>query len=176
MSARGNHEGSRLKERRKDIVMGSYKENMDVVKKFLDENDWHYDMHDHGHVTTFTGGVGGFKGLYNSFRFILFVGEDEVQNYAMFPASAKDKLSEMAEFITRANYGLKYGDFEMDWNDGEVRFHLTFPMSTVRADEMILPTLLMAPPRMLDQYSKGFTEVLMGLKTPADAIKDCEGD
>ena len=94
----------------------------------------------------------------------------------MFPASAKDKLSEMAEYITRANYGLKYGDFEMDWNDGEVRFHLTFPMSAVRADEMILPTLLMAPPRMLDQYSKGFTEVLMGLKTPADAIKDCEGD
>lgn len=158
------------------MVMGSYKENVDVVKKFLDENDWHYDMHDHGHVATFTGGVGGFKGLYNSFRFILFVGEDEVQNYATFPASAKDKLPEMAEFITRANYGLKYGDFEMDWNDGEVRFHLTFPMSAVRADEMILPTLLMAPPRMLDQYSKGFTEVLMGLKTPADAIKDCEGD
>ncbi|MBQ2632828.1 MAG: YbjN domain-containing protein [Kiritimatiellae bacterium] len=156
--------------------MGSYKENMDVVKKFLDENDWHYDMHDHGHVATFTGGVGGFKGLYNSFRFILFVGEDEVQNYATFPASAKDKLPEMAEFITRANYGLKYGDFEMDWNDGEVRFHLTFSMSAVRADEMILPTLLLAPPRMLDQYSKGFTEVLMGLKTPADAIKDCEGD
>ena len=156
--------------------MGSYKENMDVVKKFLDENDWHYDMHDHGHVATFTGGVGGFKGLYNSFRFILFVGEDEVQNYATFPASAKDKRPEMDEFITRANYGLKYGDFEMDWNDGEVRFHLTFPMSAVRADEMILPTLLMAPPRMLDQYSKGFTEVLMGLKTPADAIKDCEGD
>lgn len=156
--------------------MGNYKENMEVVKNFLDGDDWHYDMHDHGHVATFTGGVGGFKGLYNSFRFILFVGEDEVQNYATFPASAKDKLSEMAEFITRANYGLKYGDFEMDWNDGEVRFHLTFPMSAVRADEMILPTLLMAPPRMLDQYSKGFTEVLMGLKTPADAIKDCEGD
>ncbi len=156
--------------------MGNYKENMEVVKNFLDGDDWHYDMHDHGHVATFTGGVGGFKGLYNSFRFILFVGEGEVQNYATFPASAKDKLSEMAEFITRANYGLKYGDFEMDWNDGEVRFHLTFPMSAVRADEMILPTLLMAPPRMLDQYSKGFTEVLMGLKTPADAIKDCEGD
>ena len=156
--------------------MGNYKENMEVVKNFLDGDDWHYDMHDHGHVATFTGGVGGFKGLYNSFRFILFVGEDEVQNYATFPASAKDKLSEMAEFIIRANYGLKYGDFEMDWNDGEVRFHLTFPMSAVRADEMILPTLLMAPPRMLDQYSKGFTEVLMGLKTPADAIKDCEGD
>jgi len=34
----------------------------------------------------------------------------------------------------------------------------------------------MAPPRMLDQYSKGFTEVLMGLKSPEEAIKECEGD
>ena len=156
--------------------MSNYKENAEFVRKFLDANDWHYEMNDHGRVATFTGGVGGFKGLYNSFRFILFVGEDEVQNYAMFPASAKDKLPEMAEFITRANYGLKYGDFEMDWDDGEVRFHLAFPIAAVRADEMILPTLLVAPPKMLDKYSKGFTEVLMGLKTPNDAIKECEGD
>ena len=46
----------------------------------------------------------------------------------------------------------------------------------VRADRLLLPTLLALPPKMLDQYSKGFTEVLMDLKTPEDAIKDCEGD
>lgn len=154
--------------------MGNYKENVEFVKKYLDANGWHYSMNDHGDVTTFTGGVGGLKGMYNSCMFMLFVGEEEVQNYAMFPASAKDKLLEMAEFITRANYGLKYGDFEMDWDDGEVRFHLTFPMAAVHADETFLPTLLMAPVQMLDQYSKGFAEVLMGLKTPADAVKDCE--
>ena len=161
--------------RRKDMDMSNYKENAEFVKKFLDETDWHYDMHDSGHAAIFTGGVGGFEGLYNSFRFIMFVGEDEVQNYAMFPASAKDKLPEMAEFITRANYGLKYGDFEMDWNDGEVRFHLTFPMTAIQADRLLLPTLLALPPKMLDQYAKGFTEVLMDLNTPAAAIKECEG-
>ena len=154
--------------------MSSYKENAEIIKKFLDEDDWHYEMHDHGRAAVFTGGIGGFKGIYNSFRFLLIVGDDELQNYATLPASAKDKLPQMAEFITRANYGLKYGDFEMDWNDGEVRFHLAFPMSAVRAVKILLPTLLMLPAKMLDQYSKGFTEVLMGLKSPADAIKDCE--
>ena len=160
--------------KRKDMDMSNYKENLEFVKNFLDGDDWRYEANDHGSVATVTGGIGGFKGLYNSYRFILFVGDDELQNYATLPASAKDKLPEMAEFITRANYGLKYGDFEMDWNDGEVRFHLAFPMSAVRAVKMLLPTLLMLPAKMLDQYSKGFTEVLMGLKSPADAIKDCE--
>ena len=82
--------------------MSNYKENAAFVKKFLDEDDWHYEANDHGSVATVTGGIGGFKGLYNSYRFILFVGDDELQNYAMLPASAKDKLPEMAEFITRA--------------------------------------------------------------------------
>lgn len=156
--------------------MGNYKENMEFVKNFLDGGDWRYDVQDYGHVAVFTGGIGGFKGMYSSFSFILFAGDDELQNYVMFPASADGKQREMAEFIARANYGLKYGDFEMNWDDGAVRFHLTFPMTAVRADEMILPTLLLAPPKMLDQYARGFAEVLMGLKTPAEAIKDCEGD
>lgn len=156
--------------------MSSYKENMEYVKNFLDGDNWHYDMHDLGHAAVFTGGIGGFDGMYNSFRFILFVGDDEVQNCAILPASAKDKLPKIAEFITRANYDIKYGDFEMDWNDGEVRFHLTFPMTAIHADKILLPMLLILPPKMLDQYSKGFTEVLMDLKTPADAIKDCGGD
>ena len=75
----------------------------------------------------------------------------------------------------QACYGLKYGAFEMDYNDGEVRFHLTFPMTAIRADRMLLPTLLALPPKMLDQYAKGFTEVLMDLNTPEAAIKECEG-
>ena len=162
--------------KRKDIDMSSYKENAEFVKKFLDDDDWHYEMIDYDKVMVFTGGVGGFKGLYNSFQYLIFVGEDEVQNYATFPVSAKDKLPQMAEFITRANYGLKYGAFEMGYNDGEVRFHLAFPMTTIWVDRLLLPTLLALPPKMLDQYAKGFTEVLMDLKTPEDAIKDCEGD
>lgn len=155
--------------------MSKYKENAKFVKGYLDGDGWTCEMEDQGKAAVFISEIGGFNGIYNSYKFMLFVGDYEVQNYAFFPTSAKDKLPEMAEFITRANYGLKYGDFEMDWNDGEVRFHLSFPMSAVNADEMILPTLLMAPPKMLDKYSKGFAEVLMGLKKPADAIKDCEG-
>lgn len=155
--------------------MSSYKENAEFVKKFFDEDDWHYEMRDAETAVVFTGGIGGFKGLYNSFRYLLIVGDDEVQNYTQYPASAKEKLPEVAEFITRANYGLKYGAFEMDWNDGEVRFHLTTPMAAILADRNNIPMITALPSQMLDRYSKGFTEVLMGLKTPEEAIKDCEG-
>ena len=105
----------------------------------------------------------------------MFVDDDVAQNYATLPVSFKDKLPQMAEFITRANYGLKYGAFEMNYDNGDVRFHLTLPMAAIRADKMLLPMLLAIPAQMLDKYAKGFTEVFMDLKTPEEAIKDCEG-
>ena len=156
--------------------MSNYKENAEYIKKYLDDDDWHYDMHDleEEQRMAFTGGIGGFKGLYGSFRYLVVVSEDEAQCYVTLPASAKEKLPQMAEFITRANYGFKYGAFEMDYDEGDIRFHLTFPMVALRADRDLIPTLIGLPAKMLDQYSRGFTEVLMDLKTPEEAIKDCE--
>ena len=167
------HSGGIEKER--IISMSNYKENAEFIKNFLDGDDWYYEMQDHGSLATFCGGIGGFKGLYNSFRFVMFVDDDVAQNYATLPVSFKDKLPQMAEFITRANYGLKYGAFEMNYDNGDVRFHLTLPMAAIRADKMLLPMLLAIPAQMLDKYAKGFTEVFMDLKTPEEAIKDCEG-
>lgn len=34
----------------------------------------------------------------------------------------EDRRLALAEFLTRANYGLFIGNFEMDWQDGEVRY------------------------------------------------------
>jgi hypothetical protein len=34
----------------------------------------------------------------------------------------EDKRLSMADFLTRANYGLKVGNFEMDFSDGEIRY------------------------------------------------------
>ena len=155
--------------------MNNYKENTEYIKKFFDDDDWHYDMHDieDEQRTVFMGGIGGFKGLYGSFRFLLVVSDTEAQCYAIFLFFSKEKLPQMAEFIARANYGLKYGAFEMDYADGEIRFHLTFPMVALRTDRNLMPVLIGIPAQMLDQYSKGFTEVLMDLKIPEEAIKDC---
>src|SRR5438874_9539363 len=43
--------------------------------------------------------------------------------YSYCPVRApEDKRPVLADFLTRANYGLYVGNFEMDYNDGEVRY------------------------------------------------------
>ena len=72
--------------------------------------------------------------------------------------------------IVGAENGGDYGAFEMNWDNGDVRFHLTIPMSAILADRNHIPALMAFPSRMLDRYSKGFAEILMNLKTLEDAI------
>ncbi len=166
---------SRVRRKEEENGMSSYKENAEFVKNFLDEGNWRYDMREHADSVLFTGGIAGFAGLYDSFRFFMFVEDDLVQNFAMFPASARSRMSGVAEFITRVNYNLKLGRFEMDYGCGEVRFHMSLPMSAVREErDELLPRILYLPVQMLDRYARGFSEVILDLKTPEQAVKDCE--
>ena len=157
-------------------IMSNYKENAEYIKSFLDEVKWHYDMHNYDGMrrVLFTGGIGGSNEPYGSFHYMAIVDDNAAECYATLPASAQARLPQMSEFITRANYNLKYGAFEMDYNDGQIRFRLAFPMVALRADRALIMLLFCLPVNVLAQHFKGITEVLTDLKTPEEAIADCE--
>ncbi len=52
--------------------------------------------------------------------------EDGFTVYTVFPVKApEEKRGAVAAFLTRANYGLILGSFELDFDDGEIRFKVT---------------------------------------------------
>ena len=148
------------------------------VKWFFDDHDFKYRIADEREdKTIFTGDFSGFDGIYGSFRFMLVAEDDTLQCFCFLPTSvAEAKRIEIAEFIARANYGLRYGNFEMDFSDGEVRYHMALPASAVRADDANIARIVALPPRMLERYSDGFVAVLSGTKKPKQAVDDCEKD
>lgn len=86
------------------------------------------------------------------------------------PGSRRD----VAEAILRANYAMKVGKFEMDMNDGEVRFQ-AYSMfhEDELADDLIFRTFQVVV-NMLDRYTPAFLSVIYGNEPPADAIKRVE--
>lgn len=49
--------------------------------------------------------------------------EERFCYYSLCPVSVpKEKIPYLAEVLTRINYGLKIGNFEMDYNTGEIHF------------------------------------------------------
>ncbi len=95
-----------------------------------------------------------------------------------------DRRSAMAEFLIRANYGLVIGNFEMDYDDGEVRYKtsldveemedLAGPMDTAEdagPTFVLLRHIVYANVAAMDRYLPGILAVLAGSQTPAEAVE-----
>lgn len=97
-------------------------EIVNVVKKFLDDDDWHYSFNEETGIFRFSLRI---RGKIQSISYVIDVHEDEFITYGMSPIGADgedtEMMAQMAEFICRANYGMKNGCFELD-RDGEIRF------------------------------------------------------
>jgi hypothetical protein len=120
----------------------------------------------------------GFSGKNGDFRCYAVVRVDleEFLFYVVAPVRVPDAVRPaVAEFITRANYGMRIGNFELDYSDGEVRFKSSFNFENeVLTEETIRNTLYPAV-HTIDRYLPGLLRVSFGGATPVEAIEEIEG-
>lgn len=86
------------------------------------------------------------------------------------------QLSLAAEFLTRANYNMYLGNFEMDHSDSEVRFKTTIKCFDRVPSQKEIEWLVDMPPIMLEKYGDALASVLLGSATPADAVAKAEAN
>lgn len=82
----------------------------------------------------------------------------------------------MAEFITRANYGLPMGCFEMEFDQGELRFRTSINLESEQFSFGLLRPLFYANNAVMDRYFKGITRVIKGKATAKQAITMIEDE
>lgn len=112
----------------------------DVVRRFFDgeldpcDDKWKYSQ---PNEITFTAGVSGLECRIEKVRLTVVVNNRHTLVYTtLLQAVPEEKRSAVAEFITRANYGLPGGNFEMDWRDGELRYKVFLDqMMLIRSDK-----------------------------------------
>ncbi len=120
--------------------------------------------------------------------FFLFRGSTEVwvcvarareeQNQFIFYSILQKKVpperrQAMAEFLTRANYGLILGNFEMDFRDGELRYKTSTDVEDGELSQAMIRNLVLTNILMMDRYLPGIKAVLQGA-APEAAIAQCE--
>lgn len=95
--------------------------------------------------------------------------------YSRFPESAPEATrTAVAYFLTRANYNLPLGCFELDLEDGEVRFRTTIDVTGDRLSPALIDNLLTANWSIMNKYFMGIQAVMRGEKTPEGAISAIE--
>ena len=77
----------------------------------------------------------------------------------------------MAEYLTRANFNLRNGNFELNMSDGEIRFKTYVHTGASTPDMNAARQAIFLPFLMIDRYGDGIIDVLFGFKTPREAIE-----
>jgi hypothetical protein len=102
---------------------------------------------------------------------------DILQIFIQYPVLVNEKFRPLAaEFITRANYGLIVGNFEMDMKDGEVRYHISHVMPDGKLEDPTIRRLFGTAMGTADRYFPALMRVLFAGETPEDAVDLAELD
>lgn len=152
---------------------------IEKVYEFLESQDWPYtpieddlmDEDEAGFRTAFTGDSGQFSclGLVDEQkRMFVF--------YTFSPVKvAEDRLMAAMEFVTRANYDMYIGNFEMDLSDGEVRFKASVDFDEAQALAPVVKGVVFMSVLMMDRYFPGLLRVIYGEASAEQAIDEIEG-
>ena len=86
-----------------------------------------------------------------------------------------ERLAEAAEFLTRANHRMRIGNFEMDFDDGEVRFKSQAIGDGAGLTPERVQVVVHSGLAAMDRYYPGLLETVTGAANAAQAIKRIEG-
>ena len=114
-------------------------------------------------------------GKLNTARMLVLVRENNFSTLTTCPIRA-DENSRLAaaEFLTRANYNMRNGNFELSMEDGEIRFKTYLHASDGVIDVEGARLAILMPFLMFDRYGDGLLEVVFGFKSPREAMEDIE--
>lgn len=124
--------------------------------------------------------LGGFRLGFTgeAGQLLCFVHYDEARGhgtvFALAPfVVAPDRRDEVARFITRANFGLPFGCFELDYDDGELRFRATAVFGAGPRTTAPLRSVLWASVAALDRYLPGLVATAQQGLSPDEALALC---
>lgn len=152
------------------------KEIANAINNFLVNDDWNFSFDEEKGIFRF--GV-SLDSKIKKINYSVKVNAHGFTVYVISPIGVeehdRDMMLNMAEFICRANYVLRSGNFELDMEDGEIRYKIY-----TDCDGGIIPTYEMVknsihcPAIMFDQYAPGIIDIIFGNVSAMDAIKRCE--
>jgi hypothetical protein len=141
---------------------------IDLLEGFFQAESWEYQRLERRDVLRlgFTGSSGNWT-CYAQTR----EAQRQVVFYSICPLRAPDgKRMLMAEFLTRANYGLILGNFELDLDDGEIRYKTSLDIEDAELTPMLLSHIVYANVTSMDRYLPGIIAVIAGSQTPLAAV------
>ncbi len=142
------------------------------LTQLMDEQDYRYRQR--GEEETISA---DFKTRVAAYHVVMKV-ETEFEMFQIFgyapvvmPEGARRAI---AEAVTRANYGLRVGKFELDMNDGELRYQVAHILTGGNLDPVVADRCIGTTMAMLDHYFPAMLSIAFGNEPAEEAIMFAE--
>lgn len=148
----------------------------EAVYHFLAKDDWKFEFQEEKGIFRF--GL-NLKGKIRNVQYIVDVHETDFNVYGLIPISAeyrdKHMMQQLAEFLHRVNYGLRNGNFELDFRDGEIRYKTYIECEGQNAPtfEMVRSGIYCTA-AMFERYGEGIAKIIFADMDAETAISMCE--
>jgi hypothetical protein len=87
---------------------------------------------------------------------------------------AEEQRQRALDYLNRANYGMRAGNFELDPSDGEVCFRVSFDGNNATVTPQVIRVLIDTAMTMCERYFRGLMSVLFAEREPSEAIQEAE--
>ena len=141
----------------------------DAVEGYLATRAWPYEDRGNYVVSAVAGESGSWTACFD-----LREDDEQLLVYSVLPLRVPaERRTAVALFLSRANYGLAIGNFEIDLDDGEVRYKTSIDVEGAVLEEPLIDHLLLANIVTVDRYLRALESVVAGAD-PAASISSVE--
>ena len=145
-----------------------------VVKGYLDKDNWHYSFNEESGIFEF---VLKTDCSINTIHYFIDIHRTEMLVYGICPVCVScddaDKLAKMAEFVAKANNGLKNGNFEFNYTNGEIRYKSYVDCSHTTPSFEVVMNCICRIYMVYKRYAGGILDIVFSDATASDSIQKC---
>lgn len=142
-------------------------ELFDSLKKFLDGEDFHYSILKPDSVLAFN--ISGYNGNYRCYAQI----KEKCKGFFFYvECPFKVPISKMAavsELLHRINFGLLFGNFELECDDYEIRYKTSLDLEEIPLSAGLFKNPIYTGISLMDKSLPVIAEVVYGNKIPSAA-------
>jgi len=139
---------------------------------FMDQEEWKYEIVEGETVLRFY-----FKG--SAGRLLCYADVEEDKDWLIFysylPVNVPgEKIASASEFFARANRGMRIGNFELDVDDGEIRYKTSIDVEGGDLTHKMMDNLLRANLSTMNRYFNGVMQLIYSNRSATDLIREIE--
>ena len=146
---------------------------LEALKNFFTEDDWGFVIQDNDPILR-------LQYLAADYGWICYAHaleeEEQFVFYSIAPLQVREpKLWLCLEYLTRANFNLILGNFELDMDRGLVRFKTSIDVEGDRLSQSLFRSVVYSNVAMMEHYLPGLDAILAKNATPSEALVLAEG-